>query len=455
VAVAGWLRGLSIGLVLSVGSSNAAPGQEERRKTYLAPALEIVAFDALLNLFDRQFLGAEYNSSLSSISRNLRRGWVVENDPFLVNQFGHPYQGGMYHGFARAAGLNYWEAFGYTFAGSALWEIAGETTPPSWNDQIASGVAGSFLGESLYRIASLLRENLNGETPLWRNAAADAVSPPNGFHRRVLRRSHVPFSSRNAAYYRRWQLGVSGTTQHVPGASSRVQRNEAMLDLAFDYGLPGRPGYVYTRPFDYFTLQATGSSATGFENILSRGLLVGRGYAAGRDSRGVWGVYGSYDYIAPQLFRVSSTAVSLGTTAQWWLSESVAAQGTATAGMGWAAVGTIHGVGERDYHYGVAPQALVAARFIFGNRVSVDFTGREYFVTGVAAARDGGHDNIVRADAAFTVRLNRQNAIAVKYLVSRRDAFTPGLGRRAQERGTIGLFYTVLGHDRFGAVEWR
>jgi len=41
-------------------------------------------------------------------------------------------------------------------------------------------------------------------------------------------------------------------------------------------------------------------------------LLLGRTYEIGADYRGVWGLYGSYDYIAPQSFRVSTTALSLG-----------------------------------------------------------------------------------------------------------------------------------------------
>ena len=55
----------------------------------------------------------------------------------------------MYYGFARALGLNFWESLGYTFAGSLFWEITGETTPPSKNDQIMTGFGGSFLGEPL------------------------------------------------------------------------------------------------------------------------------------------------------------------------------------------------------------------------------------------------------------------------------------------------------------------
>src|SRR2546423_4259716 len=103
------------------------------------PALEIIGFDVLVNRANRCCGTArdDYAVTLDSIRRNLRSPWGVDDDPFKVNQLGHPYQGSMYHGFARSSGLGYWEAAGYTFAGSALWEIAGERTPPSRNDQVA------------------------------------------------------------------------------------------------------------------------------------------------------------------------------------------------------------------------------------------------------------------------------------------------------------------------------
>ena len=117
-------------------------------KSYVIPALQIIGFDFLLNRYNRRFSGtSDYDVSRASIRRNLRGPWVVDNDPFDINQFAHPYQGSLYHGAARASGLSYWEAAGYTFAGSVGWEIFGEQTPPSYNDQIASGIAGSFLGE--------------------------------------------------------------------------------------------------------------------------------------------------------------------------------------------------------------------------------------------------------------------------------------------------------------------
>lgn len=68
------------------------------------------------------------------------------------------------------------------------------------------------------------------------------------------------------------------------------------------------------------------------ESLNTRGLLLGRAYASGDATRGVWGLFGNYDYISPQVFRVSSTALSLGTTWQSWLAPAVALQGTALAG---------------------------------------------------------------------------------------------------------------------------
>jgi hypothetical protein len=428
----------------------------EERKSYLIPALEIVGFDALLNLVNRNFIGEPYHSNLSSIRHNLSHGWVVDNDPFSTNQFGHPYQGSMYHGFARSAGLNFWEAAAYTFAGSAFWEIAGETTPPSRNDQIASGVAGSFLGEALFRMANLLLERGGPVPELWREVAATVISPPVGFNRLVFgERFRDIYPSHEPVYYSRLALGASATTQNEPGTSTKLKRNEAQVDFSMDYGLPGKPDYTYKRPFDYFTIQVTGSSANGFENIMTRGLLYGTDYAWGAGYRGIWGVYGSYDYIAPQVFRVSSTALSLGTTGQWRASDAIAVQGSALLGTGYAGVGTLNGTSSTDYHYGVAPQALVALRLIFGEAASLDLLGREYFVSRIAAASTGGHDNIVRADTALTVRVYRQHAIALKYVWSRRDASFPDLGEATQRRGTIGVFYTYLGHDRFGAVDWK
>lgn len=447
--------GASPGLANNVNLRNTMPpwGAE---KSYLIPAVEIVGFDILLNLFGRAYFGCcDFDTNFSSIKRNLHRGWDVDSDEFTVNQLGHPYQGSMYHGFARASGLNYWQAWAYTFVGSAFWEIAGETTRPSKNDQISTGIGGSFLGEALFRLSSLWLENAAGPS-LWREFVGAAISPPVGFNRLVFGdRFKGIFPSRDPEYYSRVNVGIMSATQDRRGSSRRIRRHEALVDFALDYGLPGKPGYTYERPFDYFSLQAAASTAIGFESASTRGLLLGTDFNLGDSYRSIWGLYGSYSYLAPQIFRLASTALSLGTTGEWRIADSLALQGTALLGVGYASVSTIRGISdERANHYGVAPQTLLALRLIAGDRVSLDLTAHEYFVSDVSGSR-GGHDNVVRADAAITWRIHDRHGISVKYQLSRRDSDSRGLGKSNQTRGGVGIFYTLLGRDLFGTAQTR
>jgi hypothetical protein len=43
--------------------------------------------------------------------------------------------------------------------------------------------------------------------------------------------------------------------------------------------------------------------------------------------------------------------------------------GYGMVGAGYASVGTINGIRDQDYHFGVAPQALLALRLIFGDKL--------------------------------------------------------------------------------------
>src|SRR5260221_676268 len=215
--------------------------------------------------------------------------------PFKVNQLGHPYQGSIYHGLARSAGLGFWESMGYTFAGSMIWEIAGEDTLPSKNDQIASGIAGSFLGESLFRMASLVLEKGEGHR-FWREVAAAAISPATGFNRVAFHdRFSEVLNSKNPAYYGRVQVGASGTVIHQAGNSTDVKINELLVDYSMDYGLPGKPGYHYDRPWDYFSFQISASSANAVESMSTRGLLFRSQSQAGHGYGGACGRYGGYE----------------------------------------------------------------------------------------------------------------------------------------------------------------
>jgi hypothetical protein len=438
-------------------------------KSYLIPALEIPAFLVLLNVYDRLAYPNDmedgkkvYSVTPSTFWDHVVHGpWGVDQDSFAMNQFLHPYQGSMYHGFARSAGLNYWESLLYDNMGSFLWETGGETTNPSINDQIASGIGGSFFGEVLFRMASLVLEGDGdgGKPGLWRELGATIISPPTGINRLVFGDRFKPvFPSHDPATFWRLRLGAS-LTQNLSdqGGSNTINRTEATVDFSMAYGLPGKPGYTYERPFDYFHFELTslGTADNPVEDVMIRGLLLGTKYGAGDSYRGVWGLYGGYDYISPHIFRVSSTSASLGTTFQWWLSQAVALQGSALGGIGYAAGGNVTPVGQRDYHYGVAPQGLLGLRLILGDRAMFDLTGRAYYVSGIGGGDPGGTENIDRLNMGFTFRVYGRHGLGIQYIASIRNAQYPDRADSNQSTGTVSLVYTLLGGDGFGAVEWR
>jgi len=441
-------------------STETALGEEwGKHSSYLIPALEVFAFEGLLNLYDRNYTEPQdiYRTSFSTFKTNVQKVPKVDSDNFQINQLYHPYQGATYFGFARSAGLSYWQSMLYSIGGSELWETAGEVDPPSLNDHVASGIGGAFLGESLFRMANLVLEGGGRNPGVLRELAAACISPPSGLNRLAFGdRFDAVFPSHNPPTFTRLRLGMSTKASEADnGPMQTYDRQQATVDFTLAYGLPGKASYTYDRPFDYFSFEAAaGSGKDTFQNIMCRGLLLGTDYDVGDSYRGLWGLYGSYDYLSPRTFRVSSTAVSLGTTAQWLMLPGVALQYTALGGIGYAAAGTISGPGERNYRYGTTPQGLLAGHLVFADRVLLDMTAREYYVSDWTGATVDGHEQIARLNAGLTVRVYGQHAIGIQFIATTRDAAAVGAADRHEKEQIISVVYNLLGDDNFGVVGW-
>ena len=450
----------AIGVVLVSGLSAACatggatrpvlPEGDSGHKSYVLPVIEIAAMDAAVNRVGSLLLDpATFRVTAESIRSNLRGPWVVDDDPFQINQFGHPYQGAMYHGIARSNGLSYWPSVVYTFAGSALWEIAGETTPPSANDQIASGIAGSFLGEPLFRISRLLLDRADNGPGAWRTLASVLASPPTGINHLLVgnpagspRSDAVPFSDI------RVQFGATAIRSSRSRTGYSLALDQPRLALSMDHGYPGNASYRHERPFDYFRIESS-VSGEGLEHLSTRGLVGGTDYGAGRFG-GIWGLYGTYDYFSPGDFRFSSTAAAFGTTLQAPIAGSLVLQSSGLVGGGYVAT---HTEGQPDdFHYGVAPQGLVNLRLIAGSRAAVDLTAREYFVSGLGGFGTRQRDLIFVGDAWLAVRVYRRHGLALTYQRAGRSSDYLELPDRTRSRSTVGVFYTFLGSGGFGAV---
>src|SRR4030095_7568637 len=204
---------------------------DKTKRSFVIPAVEIVGFNFALNRFDKRFLSDHetFNVSWKSVRRNLEAPWVVDADPFSVNQFLHPYHGSIYHTISRSSGLGFWASSVYTFLGSALWEIAGETESPSTNDQIASGIGGAYFGEALFRMSSLTMEESNGIPRVWRVMGATAISPMTSLNRMLFgNRFDAIFPGHAPAYFARWNLGATVAERRVQGTSRRSRRDEGL-----------------------------------------------------------------------------------------------------------------------------------------------------------------------------------------------------------------------------------
>ena len=462
----------AVGTDASAKAGNASNGAFSREtgagKSYLIPALEIPGFIILLNAFDRvAFPDKEkngekvYSATLSTTWEHFRRqNWTFDKDGFDVNQFGHPYEGATMFGLARSTGLNFWESFAYSNAGSFLWEMAGETTRPSINDLITTGTAGSLLGEALFRMAGFVLEDAGDSPGRWHKLATLAVSPPTAVNRYFFgdRFQNIYPSQRPATL---WRLMAGGNFDlHANNLSPIASEHDANLvaDFSMSYGLPGKPGYTYKRPLDYFDLELLMRSDVSnvLESVTLCGLLLGTDYHLGSDYRGIWGLYGSYDYISPHLYRVSSTALSVGTTAQYWIAPGVALQGSVLGGLGFGAAGTeTASADERGYHYGATPQGLLSLSLLFGDVAMLDLSGRGYYVSTLGPDRSPGPEVVLRANVGVTFRVSGHHGIGIHYSESSRETRYKEMPHRYRSEGTVSVVYTFLSDTRFGAVEWR
>jgi hypothetical protein len=443
-------------------------------KSNVLPGVEIIGFLTLLSVYDRfayanavQDNKKVYSSTLSSTWDHLRtQRWVHDQDPFNVNQFEHPYQGATMYGLARSSGHDFWTSLAHANVGSFIWKMAGETDPPSINDMITTGQAGSLLGEALYRMADLvLKDRPAGKAARWHEYVADVLSPPRALNRRVFgERFRAQLDDSTPATS--WQVRLGATLDavaHDYSAPVTLLNRDATAEFWMSYGLPGKAGYAYTRPLDYFDFQlsALSNSSNPVENVMIRGLLKGAKTAETSNSRGIWGLYGSYDYISPFLFRVSSTAVSLGTTRQYWIVPGLALQGSMLGGVGYGAAGSTTVIPStptnaeiRDYHFGVTPQALLTLRFIAADRVMLDMAGREYYVSGLGSDDVHGSETIFRGNLGVNVRLVGGHALGVRFVQSTRDARYGKSPSKRLSEGTVTVAYSFLGADQFSAVKW-
>jgi uncharacterized protein DUF3943 len=225
--------------------------------------------------------GAPWAKISPSVWReNLRTGFGWDDNEFEVNQFAHPYQGGMYFSAARVNGLGFWESVPYTMFGSATWEYFAETEQPSTNDWMTTTWGGVMFGECLYRLSNrILDDSTSGSTRFWKEFAAFAVNPINGMDRtlsgQAWQSGPPPVPVPLAINVRAGADGVGLSEGTGWGKTFRAR-------IRFDYGdLYAKPTLrVPFEAFD-FAAQLSGSSSIFGQGIDATGVLLGNRFSMG------------------------------------------------------------------------------------------------------------------------------------------------------------------------------
>jgi hypothetical protein len=155
------------------------------RKSYGWAIGEMLAINLGASAFNEYVRNANFNQiSPRSWWKNIEHGLTYDDNQFKTNQFIHPFNGSQYYNSARANGVSYWPSYGVGILGAAVWEYAGETHPPSFNDMISTGIGGAAVGETQYRFSSMLLDNTSvGMGRFWREAGGFLIDPVRGFNR--------------------------------------------------------------------------------------------------------------------------------------------------------------------------------------------------------------------------------------------------------------------------------
>ena len=112
---------------------------------------------------------------------NMKSGFEWDNNPWGVNQLGHPYQGSNYFTSGRASGLGFYESAAVAAFGSATWEFYFENNRASFNDLINTTLGGIAIGEVLHRMAWVVRDPLRKKNEV----IATIIDPLGGMHRMI------------------------------------------------------------------------------------------------------------------------------------------------------------------------------------------------------------------------------------------------------------------------------
>lgn len=264
--------------------------------------------------------------SFESIGHNLKpSSWEWDDNNFKTNQFGHPYHGNLFYNSFRSNGYTFWQSAPAAFAGSFIWEIAGETHNPAPNDFINTSLGGIALGEMTHRIAGLIiNEKKHGAGRQVQEAFALLVNPVNGFNRAVSGQwGKVNFTDPEDSLY--CNIAVDMGLRRVAENSGELfskGSNEWFASARLQYGNPFKD---FKTPFDNFMVyvEIGNADSSKINTIQVQGSLWSKIVGGGEHSLHLLRLTMDYDYIHNSAFEYGGQSVMMSWMANYEASKKL------------------------------------------------------------------------------------------------------------------------------------
>jgi len=266
----------------------------------------------------------EFKVSFSSWWENLKYGFEWDYNSFEINQFGHPYQGGLYFNAGRANGLSFWESAPLAAFGSATWEYFGEKNPASINDFVTTTMGGIALGEMFHRAGWMVRDSSVSESRLKKELLAMVLDPVTGINRFLSGDASRVSSNPEGLKPTSTASDIEAGVQWNGRVNERAVNSTGEPFLGLNLGYNDLYSSPYKMPFDAFTLALRLGGGSPISEALVRGRLYGR-FRARADQHALpteFLVVQGYDFQKNGIFEYGGQSVLAGVSHLFRVSDS-------------------------------------------------------------------------------------------------------------------------------------
>jgi hypothetical protein len=403
------------------------------------------------NLVDHYGFAYDFSRvGFNSWNHNIKTGWEWDNDRFAMNNFFHPFSGGMFFNGARANGYSFFESVPFAFLGSFEWEYFGETTLPSYNDFINTPINGAFLGEIFYRLGSnILDDQTSGANRFIREFAV-AVMTPTRFFSRLL--TGKVWRTTTEEVYQKEPLNITmqmGYHRINEGTNIQLATNSLNMNLNLDYGNPFEKRS--RKPYDYYRVRADIDFGVGrkmIDNVMGFGILTGRNLQVG-STEVLAGIFQHMSYFDNKTFELATIGFGTGVIVKQLLTKATSLY--TDLHVNFVPFGSLSGryvtdTSEiRDYNYGGGAEIKFESTIKLYESVGLTFAGYYWWFHTYVGTKGNSYIGIIKP--RITVKLYKGISVGGEYLVYYADRYPSGFGSVHDVRTEQKIFFQIAIED--------